>query len=132
MQAITENLTEAFLLLFLAITFLQSGLDKIVDWKGNLGWLRGHFSKTPFKNLVPQLLFTILIVETASGILSLAGIIELVLTGNYSLGHLGAILGCVALLMLLLGQRIAKDYDGARTIVIYLIPTVFLLFLMQP
>ncbi|MCE2613603.1 DoxX family protein [Flavobacteriaceae bacterium D16] len=132
MQAITEHLTESFLLLFLAITFLQSGIDKILDWKGNLGWLKGHFSKTPFKNLVPQMLFTILLVESLSGVLSLAGIVELFVTGNYGLGYLGAILACIALLMLLLGQRIAKDYDGARTIVIYLIPTVFLLYLMQP
>ena len=132
MRAITEHLTETFLLLFLAITFLQSGLDKIIDWKGNLGWLKGHFAQTPFKNLVPQMLFTILLIETLSGILSLAGIIELAANGTYSLGYLGAILGCIALLMLLLGQRIAKDYDGARTIVIYLIPTVFLLYLMQP
>ncbi|MCX2718522.1 DoxX family protein [Lentiprolixibacter aurantiacus] len=131
MQAITQHLPESFLLLFLAITFLQSGLDKIIDWKGNLGWLRGHFAKTPFKNLVPQMLFTVLLAETASGVLSLAGIIELALTGDYSLGYIGAVLGCIALLMLLLGQRIARDYDGARTIVIYLIPTIFLLYLMQ-
>jgi uncharacterized membrane protein YphA (DoxX/SURF4 family) len=132
MQAIAEHLTESLLLLFLAITFLQSGVDKILDWKGNLGWLKGHFSETPFKNLVPQLLFTILLVESLAGILGLAGIIELIVAGTYSLGYLGAILACIALLMLLLGQRIAKDYDGARTIVIYLIPTVFLLYLMQP
>jgi len=78
------------------------------------------------------MLFTILLVESLSGVLSLAGIVELFVTGNYRLGYLGAILACIALLMLLLGQRIAKDYDGARTIVIYLIPTVFLLYLMQP
>jgi uncharacterized membrane protein YphA (DoxX/SURF4 family) len=132
MEAITEHLTETFLMLFLAITFLQSGLDKIMDWKGNLGWLKGHFAKTAFRNLVPQLLLAVLIVETLSGILSLAGIVELVIYGSYWLGYLGAILGCVALLMLLFGQRVAKDYDGARTIVIYLIPTIFLLYLMQP
>ncbi len=132
MQAIIDNLTETFLLLFLAITFLQSGLDKILDWKGNLGWLKGHFSKTPFRNLVPQMLLAVLMVETLSGILSLAGIIELAVNGTYWLGYLGAILACIALLMLLFGQRIAKDYDGARTIVIYLIPTIFLLYLMQP
>ena len=132
MQFIIEHLPETFLMLFLAITFLQSGLDKIVDWKGNLGWLKGHFSKTIFKNLVPQMLLAVLMVETLCGILSLAGIIELASNGTYQLGYLGAVLGCIALLMLLLGQRIAKDYDGARTIVIYLIPTIYLLYLMQP
>ncbi|MBT8323634.1 MAG: DoxX family protein, partial [Eudoraea sp.] len=64
MQAIIDHLTETLLLVFIAITFLQSGLDKIVDWKGNLGWLKGHFAKSPFRNLVPQLLLIILLVET--------------------------------------------------------------------
>ena len=27
------------LLAFLAITFLQSGYDKIADWNGNVNWL---------------------------------------------------------------------------------------------
>jgi len=35
------------------------------------------------------------------------------------------------LLMLLFGQRVAKDYDGARTIAIYFIPAVILVFLLQ-
>ena len=30
-----------------AILFLQSGLDKALDWKGNLAWLTGHFAKSP-------------------------------------------------------------------------------------
>jgi uncharacterized membrane protein YphA (DoxX/SURF4 family) len=33
-------------LAFLAITFLQSGYDKIKDWKGNVECLNGHFSNT--------------------------------------------------------------------------------------
>ena len=32
------------LLAFLAITFLQSGIDKISDWNGNLSFLKEHFS----------------------------------------------------------------------------------------
>ena len=131
MQAIIDHLTETLLLIFIAITFLQSGLDKIVDWKGNLGWLKGHFAKTPLRNLVPQLLLIILLIETLAGLLSLAGIIELYITGGILLGFTGALLACLALLMLLLGQRIAKDYDGARTIVIYLMPVIFLLYLLQ-
>jgi hypothetical protein len=31
-------------------------------------------------------------------------------------------------LMLLVGQRLAKDYDGARTIVIYFIPAVMAVY----
>ncbi len=45
-----------FGLLILAILFLQSGVDKITDWKGNLGWLKGHFANSPFRNVVPLVL----------------------------------------------------------------------------
>ena len=41
---------------FLAILFLQSGIDKIVDRRGNLEWLRGHFAKSPLAGTVPALL----------------------------------------------------------------------------
>ena len=55
--------------LFLTILFLQSGIDKVVDKKGNLEWLSSHFSNSLFKNSVPLLLFTVTVVELFSGIL---------------------------------------------------------------
>lgn len=126
-----ENAAEIILLLFLIIVFLQSGIDKITDWKGNLSWLKEHFSKSIFKNNVPLLLGTIMLMEMIAGLLSLAGLIHLLLHGNKSFAFYGAFVSCASLLMLLLGQRVAKDYEGAKTIVIYLIPAVFLLFLLQ-
>lgn len=125
------NLTEQLLLLFLIITFLQSGLDKLLDWKGNLGWLKGHFSDTPFRHVVPILLGTLLAIELAAGALCILGLAQMYLTGSTTLALYGAITSCVALLMLLFGQRMAKDYEGAKTIVIYFIPTIFLIFLLQ-
>lgn len=123
--------TELLLLLFLIITFLQSALDKILDWKGNLSWLIGHFSKTPFKNIVPLLLGTVMVAEIVAGILCTIGLFLLIVQGDGSIAMAGAILACLALLMLLLGQRMAKDYDGARTIVIYFMPAIFLVFLLH-
>lgn len=119
------------MLLFLTITFLQSGIDKMLDWKGNLGWLTGHFSKSIFKGSVPVLLGTILLLEMLSGILCGVGVIQFLIDGNSSIGFLGGVLSAITLLLLLLGQRVAKDYAGAQTIVVYLIPTVFLVYLMQ-
>lgn len=123
--------TELLLLLFVIITFLQSAFDKILDWNGNLSWLKGHFSKTPFKNIVPLLLGTVLVTEIVAGILCSIGFYQLAVSGESTLALVGAILACLALLMLLLGQRIAKDYDGARTIAIYFVPIIFLVFLLQ-
>ena len=61
MKPFLNNATEIILLLFLIITFLQSGIDKLVDWKGNLSWLKEHFSKSPLKNIVPMLFVILLI-----------------------------------------------------------------------
>ncbi|MFT6795679.1 MAG: putative membrane protein YphA (DoxX/SURF4 family) [Maribacter sp.] len=131
MENLLIHATEILLLLFLIITFLQSGIDKITDWKGNLGWLTGHFSETPFKNMVPLLLATVLVTEVVAGVLCLLGIIQFLLSKDPTLALYGAILSCIALLMLLFGQRIAKDYEGARTIAVYFIPAIFLVFLLQ-
>ena len=112
------------LLSFLAITFLQSGYDKIADWNGNVSWLKEHFSKTFLKNNVPAALLTVLALEIAAGVLGIMGIIENVLKQTTELGNYCCIVSSITLLLLLFGQRIAKDYDGARTIVIYLIPAL--------
>lgn len=115
------------ILVFLAITFIQSGYDKVTDWKGNVEWLKGHFSQTFLKNNVPAALFLILALEIVSGAFAIIGIIELLVNGGLQFSQWAALLSCITLLFLLLGQRIAKDYDGARTIVIYFVPAVLLL-----
>ncbi|MGB2278459.1 MAG: DoxX family protein [Flavobacteriales bacterium] len=112
---------------FLAILFLQSGLDKVVDKKGNLDWLSSHFANSPFKNFVPVLFFMITVVELLSGILNLLGVVFLLLEGSLMLALYGTILASVALIMLFLGQRIAKDYVGAQSLVSYFILTILTL-----
>ncbi len=131
MNTIFTNATEILILLFLIITFLQSGYDKMADWNGNVSWLKEHFAKTPLKNIVPFMLSIILITEVIAGVLCSIGIYQLLDAGSSVMAFYGAILSCLVLLMLLFGQRVAKDYDGARTIAIYFIPTVFLVFLLQ-
>lgn len=125
-----SHITELLLLLFLAITFLQSGVDKITDWGGNVSWLKEHFSKTFMKNMVPLNLGIVLVIEVIAGILCVIGMFQLFTSGEKTMALYGAILSCITLLMLLFGQRVAKDYDGARTIVIYLMPAIFAVFLL--
>lgn len=118
------NIAAILILVLLAVTFIQSGYDKISDWKGNIEWLKGHFSQTPLRNQVPAALMFLLILEIIAGILCISGCVENFLTGGRTLGLYGAIVSCVSLIIMLFGQRLAKDYDGARTIVIYFIPAV--------
>ena len=112
------------LLAFLAITFLQSGLDKILDWNGNVSWLKSHFSQTILKNNVPAALLIVLALEIVAGVLAVMGIIENITSHSTQLGDYACMVSCVTLLFLLFGQRLAKDYDGARTIVIYFVPAI--------
>ena len=113
--------------LFLAILFLQSGIDKVVNKKENLEWLRSHFAKSPLKNFVPVLFFIITVVELLSGILNLLGVIFLLFDGNSTLALWGTILASIALIMLFFGQRMAKDYVGAQSLVSYFILTIITL-----
>lgn len=115
---------------FLAILFLQSGLDKLVDKKGNLEWLSSHFANSPLKNFVPVLFFTITVVELFSGILNLLGVVFLLLEGSLFLALYGTILSSIALIMLFFGQRIAKDYVGAQSLVSYFILTILTLLVI--
>lgn len=114
-------------LAFLGITFIQSGYDKVVDWKGNVEWLKGHFAATPLKNVVPQSLMVVVFLEILAGAFSVIGIIKILMGEGNEFAYWAAVLSAATLLVLLLGQRIAKDYDGARTIVIYFIPVLILL-----
>ena len=125
------NPASILILLFLTITFVQSGYDKLFYWKDNVTWLKEHFSKTVLKNLVPQALGIILVLELIIGVLSIAGIFNLLRFGDRTYGFYAAVLSCVTLLLLLFGQRLAKDYDGARTIVIYFIPAVGAVYLLN-
>jgi len=123
-----NNPASILALIFLAATFIQSGYDKTMYWKDNLAWLKGHFAATPIKNMVPLSLGLILILELVSGILCVCGAIQILVNNGKTYGLYGAIFSCITLIFLLVGQRMAKDYDGARTIVIYFIPAVFAVY----
>ena len=127
-----NDMASVIILLLLTITFIQSGFDKIFAWNGNVEWLKGHFSKVILlKNQVPLALFTLLMLELISGILSFIGAINLIINADKTVGSFGAVVSSITLLFLLFGQRLAKDYDGARTIVIYLIPAILAVFWLK-
>ena len=122
------NEASILILVMLAVTFIQSAYDKVMDWKGNVSFLKEHFAKTNLKNHVPLALFHILVMELISGILCVVGTIQLLVNNGRSFGLYGGIFSCITLIMLLFGQRLAKDYDGARTIIIYFIPAVLVVY----
>lgn len=110
--------------LFLAILFLQSGLDKVFNWQGNKEWLTGHFSNSPLKGMVGFMLVTITIAEVLAGAISGIGTFFLIAGGSSVYAVYGVILSSLSLIALFFGQRMAQDYAGAGGLVPYFIVTL--------
>ena len=109
---------------FFAILFLQSGIDKLVNRRGNLEWLTGHFAKSPLAGMVPLLLGVITLMELASGTLSAVGCVLVLLRHDPAIAFYGVVLSGFSLLALFFGQRMAKEYPGAATLVPYFLVVI--------
>jgi len=116
---------------FLAILFLQSGLDKVLDWSGNKLYLTTYFEKSPLRR-IPRtlLLLPAMGLELLAGIFSAAGTLALLVSGGSVIAFAGAVFAALDLLMLFLGMRLAKDYAGAAGLVPYVIATVVAVLLL--
>src|SRR6266849_5526785 len=115
---------------FLAILFLQSGIDKVVDRQGNLAWLKGHFAKSPLAGVVPLMMTAITILEVAAGLLSGVGFLALIFVHNAAIAFYGATVSAIAILCLFFGQRMAKEYAGAAILVPYFLVTLVAIYLL--
>ncbi len=104
---------------FFTVLFLQSGLDKVVDWKGNLSWLTEHFSQAFFSKATPILLGIMTFMELLTCVASAFAIVVLWTAGPAIIPAVAMALACASLIMLFTGQRFAKDYPGAATLATY-------------
>ena len=126
-----NNTAAVLILVFLALTFLMSSYEKIANWNSTKMWLKGLFAQTFLKNVIPIVTGILLAFELLAGILCLVGVFELYWNGGRMTGFYGAVFSCIALLFMLFGQRLVKDYDGARTIAIYFGPAILAVFLLS-
>jgi hypothetical protein len=135
-MATTHTLDSAICLLqvltsaFLAILFLQSGIDKVVDRRGNLEWLQGHFAKSPLGGIVPVMVTAITILEIAAGVLSAIGCVVIIFWRDSIVAFSGAVISAVAIAALFFGQRMAKDYAGAAVLVPYFLLALAAIYLL--
>ena len=130
MQFAPLHLLQLLVSAFLAILFLQSGIDKIVDRQGNLSWLSGHFAKSPLAGMVPLLFGILTIIEVAAGALSGIGFFALLFAHNPTIAFYGAIVSALAILCLFFGQRMAKEYAGAAVLAPYFLLTLVAIYLL--
>jgi hypothetical protein len=115
---------------FLAILFLQSGIDKIIDRQGNIEWLKGHFAKSPLAAIVPLLFGILTLLELSAGLLTGIGFFALIFSRNSTIAFYGAVVSAVAVTALFFGQRMAKEYAGAAILVPYFLLTLAAIYLL--
>jgi diacylglycerol kinase len=115
----------------LAILFLQSGLDKVIDRQSNRDYLDQHFAKSPLAGTVGPMFFVITILEISAGALSALGCVLLLLTHNPTIAFFGALIAAINLIALFFGQRVSKDYAGAASLVPYFLLAVTALFILS-
>lgn len=122
---------KVFTTVFTAILFVQSSLDKVLHYRDNLAYFESHFKATPLAPLTFLLLPVITLLESLAGWLSAVGLILLLLEAEERVaiwGHLAAVLSIISLF---LGQRIAKDYAGAASLVPYFLYLLFALYIFS-
>jgi diacylglycerol kinase len=124
------SLLQILISAFLAILFLQSGIDKVVDRRGNLEWLQGHFAKSPLAGIVPAMVTGITILEIAAGVLSAIGCVVIIFSRDSTIAFYGAVISAIAIVALFFGQRMAKDYAGAAVLVPYFLLALSAIYLL--
>ena len=114
----------------LAVLFLQSGLDKVIDRKGNRAYLDEHFANSPLAGTVGPMFFVVTILELSAGVLSGLGCLLLLVTRNATVAFFGALIAAINLIALFFGQRVSKDYAGAAALVPYFLLAVTAIYLL--
>jgi hypothetical protein len=107
-------------LAFFAIVFLQSGLNKLADSEGNLAYFQEQFRQAPtLQSMLGSLFWALTAMEIAAGALCALGLITFSFVSGGFLARWGIRLATLALLCLMFGQRMAKDYAGAAVVAAY-------------
>ena len=115
------ELCQIFIAIFLFIAFFQSGLDKVIDRKGNLDFLKAHFSDSPLIKIIPIMLLILTFLEIIGSLMLGYGVYYAFVNRSTLWIFYGFVVISITIIILFAGQRIAKDYLGAADLVPYFI-----------
>lgn len=119
-------------LLIFAIVWLQSGVSKLIGFKGELAYFNQQFKSTwGIKHMVKESLVLITVLEIGSGLIQIAAIYSLWASQDLILCYWAGLTNLFTLFTLITGQRMAKDYAGAQGIMVYIVAAMILLFILH-
>lgn len=128
-----SSIVLGLLSLFFVVTFLQSGIDKLINRSDNLSWFQSVFEKTILRPAITPLFYWITFLELFTGIwMLIAAYCYLLCACSCCVfTEWGFVLCLLVLVQLFTGQRIAKDYPGASGIIPYIITSLIAIALFS-
>lgn len=124
-------LAVGLLSLSLIITFVFSLGEKLIDITSYQNWLKEHFKNTFVLPYISILFYLIITLELISSVLLINGLYELIRFENFQVLYQGSIASFFTLLILLIGQRIAKDYQSSANLMIYILVSIASIYLSE-
>ena len=115
------ELSQILIAIFLSITFLQSGIDKIINRKGNLKFFKEHFANSPLHGFTSLLLTFLTFIEMLGAIMLVYGVYYAFVERTTLWIFYGFVIIALTIITLFTGQRLVKDYEGAADLVPYFI-----------
>ena len=106
---------------FFSIVFFQSGVDKILDRKGNLDFFKDHFKDTPLNKILSPALNILVFLELITAGVCLFGFVYGLIYSNTVYIYYGLLLSALVLLSLLFGPQVDNAFVGAADITTYFI-----------
>ena len=80
MNIAATNWPSLFGLAFMAMVFLQSGFDKLTNYKREMAWIRQKFARSFLHDYIAPLFLILNISEVVSGLLATAGVFQILFT----------------------------------------------------
>ncbi len=127
----SSPLAVGLLSLSLIITFVFSLGEKLLDITSYKNWLKEHFKNTFVLPYISILFYLVITLELISSVLLINGLYELIRFENFQVLYQGSIASFFTLLILLIGQRIAKDYQSSANLMIYILVCLTSLYLSE-
>ncbi len=130
MELLVKDTIVILCALFFTVTYLFSAVEKLTDWNGTIAYYKEHFKRTFLKKGLPYSIGIIVFIELIILLSLFFGLYRFIEFGTVSSLYNSYIMSAGLLLLFLTAQRIAKDYQGSLSILIYLIFNILSLYFL--
>lgn len=116
--------------IILLITYSASFIEKLKNWNGTLTYYHKHFEKTIIQKFLRSGIILVILLELFCVLTITSGIYLNQYSGDTSFLEIGFYSSFILLSILLIGQRIAQDYQGSTSLIVYILLNIFGIYVL--